>query len=208
MSGAGRSHRAKHLVQSCERQRKQWGKACAPPSGPPAPQGEPGASESVAPEACNDEQHWLDSIVQVVSCRSSALYEIRTQSGTTAVARLPRKFEKVVWIKRGDYVVLEGLPQFSEASSGGASCTIQEKLFPDTVKQLRRKGLWPAVFDQAGSAPGPVASSGPSDPAERAEGESGSDDEEGKGCPDDPFSQGNPNRRAPVCLDGDSDGED
>ncbi|ROT63522.1 putative RNA-binding protein EIF1AD [Penaeus vannamei] len=55
------------------------------------------------------EEH--QSIVKVVRPRGNNLHQVTTPDGEEFLVSMPHKFRKHVWIKRGDYVVTEPIPE-------------------------------------------------------------------------------------------------
>jgi probable RNA-binding protein EIF1AD len=76
-------------------------------------------------------------------------------SGEEEVCRLPTKFRKLIWIKRGDYLIVsQAQGEFSTASGerGAVRYAIVHVLYPDQVKHLRSVGKWPPEFDGPSTA--------------------------------------------------------
>eukprot|EP00667_Euglena_gracilis_P023822 EG_transcript_27075 len=190
MSGGGRKHRAKRLVQACD-------------------------------ELHEPEEGEL--VVQVLDTRGASVYEVLHPDGTATLARLPKKFTKVVWVKKGDFCILErihGDAPGPESTNGGVKVRslIKYRLFPENVKHLKREGLWPAAFEAPETdarVDAPVTHTEAMDeaqllpPAEAADAD-GEEEEEEAEAEGDAWGEwgGNPNRRAAAEeSDGDDDTE-
>lgn len=82
------------------------------------------------------------SIVQVVGGRGNNLHEVQTQTGEKYLVSMPTKFRKNVWIKRGDYVLIDPIEEGDKVK--GEIVTI---LYKDQIKYIKEEGLWPKEFD-------------------------------------------------------------
>ena len=75
-------------------------------------------------------------------------------SGEKQLALLPTKFNKLIWMKRGDYVIVtESEGQFTTASGkqNGVSSLIQHILMKDQIQYIKKQGLWPKEWEEAES---------------------------------------------------------
>ena len=134
---------------------------------------EPGASQCIA---------------LVKKALGSNLMEIDTQHGVTGLAMLPTKFRKLIWVKRGDYVIVseaEGAFETARGSAGAVRFCVDHILFGEQVETLRKAGKWPESFalpeketdrgrrrDAAPSHMEPAAAAGEIDENESDEGSS------------------------------------
>lgn len=70
-------------------------------------------------------------------------------TSTPQLALLPTKFNKLVWLKRNDFVIVETgddatkEQEQSNVDEGGVRFMISHILYKDQIKHLLRKGLWP-----------------------------------------------------------------
>eukprot|EP01138_Halocafeteria_seosinensis_P007833 gb/GECG01008003.1/.p1 GENE.gb/GECG01008003.1/~~gb/GECG01008003.1/.p1 ORF type:complete len:203 (+),score=34.24 gb/GECG01008003.1/:1-609(+) len=89
-------------------------------------------------------------IARIVEPRGSNIFEVETPKGRTGLCLLPTKFRKLVWIKRGDFVIAseaEGDYDTKEGSGRGkVTFQIDNILFPEQIKHLQHVGKWPDVF--------------------------------------------------------------
>lgn len=99
-----------------------------------------------------------EKIARVVSTRGGNHFDICVANDDTVyLAILPTKFHKLVWVKRGDYVLVE-VGEDDEAAQetsgtsknkaanhddGGIRHMISHILYKDQVKHLKVNGLWP-----------------------------------------------------------------
>ncbi|CAM9432063.1 unnamed protein product [Scytosiphon promiscuus] len=79
--------------------------------------------------------------------RGSNIIEIMLASGEPALALLPTRFRKLIWVKRGDYLITSTSAGDFETSAGEAGKVrhrVEHILNKDQVKHLKKQGLWPA----------------------------------------------------------------
>ncbi|RHY59802.1 hypothetical protein DYB30_013378 [Aphanomyces astaci] len=76
-------------------------------------------------------------IVQVQAMRGSNLFEIVTSEGETGIAMLPTKYRKLIWIRRGDFLIVAAAVNYS----------VEHILYKDQIKQLKKQNLWPDSFN-------------------------------------------------------------
>ncbi|XP_072032426.1 probable RNA-binding protein EIF1AD [Amphiura filiformis] len=85
------------------------------------------------------EEH--QQIVQVVAPRGNNLHEVKMPSGDKFLASMPTKFRKNVWIKRGDFVIVDPIEEGDKVK--GEIIVI---LFPKQIKFIQKEGFWPEEF--------------------------------------------------------------
>lgn len=81
-------------------------------------------------------------IVKVLGNPGSNLHEVITKDGDKFLCSLPVKFRKNIWIKRGDFVVIEPIKEGDKVKA-----EIVRILYPQHVKSLQSSGNWPAQFN-------------------------------------------------------------
>ncbi|KNC98233.1 uncharacterized protein SPPG_06633 [Spizellomyces punctatus DAOM BR117] len=129
-------------------------------------------------------------VAKVVENRGGGNYvvqvpaEVNWTDEPTLLVSLPSKFRKLIWVKRGSFVIIQ-----REEGKTKIAGEIVHVLFLDHIKHLKAQGIWPAEFEPNP----PSAKDGESD-------ESQSDDEEND---DDLFV--NPNRQYDEDDDDDDD---
>ena len=97
-----------------------------------------------------------EQIARVVSTRGGNHFDIcLAHDETIYLAILPTKFHKLVWVKRGDYVLVEvgdrlaneihaeDTTKNKSEDDGGIRHMISHILYKNQVKHLKSKGLWP-----------------------------------------------------------------
>jgi len=83
-------------------------------------------------------------IVKVVAGRGNNLHEVEDHTGDTFLVSMPNKFRKNVWIKRGDFVVVNPIEEGDKVKA--EICTI---LYKEQIKYIKAEKLWPAGFEKA-----------------------------------------------------------
>jgi probable RNA-binding protein EIF1AD len=99
-----------------------------------------------------------EKVARVVATRGGNQFDICVANdNTVCLAILPTKFHKLVWVKRGDYVLVavgaddEAVENEAGTSKnksdkhdeGGIRHMISHILYKDQIKHLKSKGLWP-----------------------------------------------------------------
>ena len=96
-----------------------------------------------------------EKIVQIIAGRGNNLHEVFDPSGqsTTEVTSnqeltinkylvsMPTKFRKNVWIKRGDFVVVEPIIEGDKVKA-----EIVQILYKEQIKYIKNQGQWPPQF--------------------------------------------------------------
>jgi translation initiation factor IF-1 len=85
-----------------------------------------------------------DQVVQITGNRGANAFSILLANGEAAIAKLPNKFHKVLWVKSRDFVVVETLGDEVNATD---TLMIKYVLSKDNIKSLKRNNQWPEVFD-------------------------------------------------------------
>ncbi|XP_039260560.1 putative RNA-binding protein EIF1AD [Styela clava] len=81
------------------------------------------------------------TIVKVLGTPGSNLHEVSTSDGKKILCSLPLKFRKNIWIKRGDFVVIEPIDEGDKVKA-----EIVRILYPQHVKYLQKEDIWPSGF--------------------------------------------------------------
>ncbi|CAM9697192.1 unnamed protein product [Discosporangium mesarthrocarpum] len=97
-----------------------------------------------------------EEIALVQAPRGSNIIEASLrQDDYPALAILPTRFRKLIWVKRGDYLIASTSTGDFENSAGEVGKVrhrVEHILNKDQVKHLKKEGLWPEEFSSA--APG------------------------------------------------------
>lgn len=116
-------------------------------------------------------------VAVVLRSHGSNILEVQCEGGDIGLAMLPTKFRKLVWVKRGDAVLLsgaEGSFTTSAGTEGRVRYIIDTVLYPDQLKNLRTTGRWPAELDCVLGAKAAGTGSAADDSAAGGAGASGS----------------------------------
>jgi probable RNA-binding protein EIF1AD len=96
-----------------------------------------------------------EQIVRVVASRGGNLIEVETQDGLHSLCRLPNRYRKVVWVKRGTLLIVGSCTedfQTAQGESGKVKFVVNSVVFTDEqVKHIRKSGMLPATFDVVAS---------------------------------------------------------
>ncbi len=65
------------------------------------------------------------------------LHEAVWPDGKTSLVSMPVKYRKVVWIKRGDYVIVDPIAEGDKVTG-----EIAHVLYANQIKHLKKCGLW------------------------------------------------------------------
>lgn len=81
-------------------------------------------------------------IVKVVASRGNNLHEVEAIDSTpNFLVSMPTKFRKNVWIKRGDFVLIDPIEEGDKVKA--EICRI---LTPEHIKIYQKEGIWPKKF--------------------------------------------------------------
>eukprot|EP01063_Lacrimia_lanifica_P013039 TRINITY_DN196_c0_g2_i1.p5 TRINITY_DN196_c0_g2~~TRINITY_DN196_c0_g2_i1.p5 ORF type:complete len:179 (+),score=75.05 TRINITY_DN196_c0_g2_i1:52-588(+) len=175
MSGAGRKHRAKHLVQA------------------------------------HDEKDYDledgEEVMKLLDIRGNH-YQVEDVAGKELLVRLPAKFNKVVWIKRGDLVVVSR--ENDDETDTGVVGLINHRLSKKQVKTMVARGAIGSDFAHGGAGEpneDKDEEASPRDEAPAAAAGEGEEEYEDSEDEDDPWMRGNPNQ-APAFDEADDEDEE
>uniref|UniRef100_V5HM78 Probable RNA-binding protein EIF1AD n=1 Tax=Ixodes ricinus TaxID=34613 RepID=V5HM78_IXORI len=94
-------------------------------------------------------------IVRILSGKGNNLHEVEDPSGSTYLVSMPTKFRKNIWVKRGDFVIVEPIEEGDKVKA-----EIVRILYREQVKYIKEEGKWPKAFDDS-EAKGDAACRGP-----------------------------------------------
>mmetsp|Transcript_3392 Transcript_3392/g.5795 ORF Transcript_3392/g.5795 Transcript_3392/m.5795 type:complete len:172 (+) Transcript_3392:271-786(+) len=84
-----------------------------------------------------------ERILRVLSLRGSNIVEAELPDGVVTLCRMPQKFNKMLWVKKGTFVVVK-LGDFEDKVNG----EVVQVLYADHVKQFKKeRGVWPPEFE-------------------------------------------------------------
>ncbi|KYQ56854.1 putative RNA-binding protein EIF1AD [Trachymyrmex zeteki] len=83
------------------------------------------------------------SIVRIVQARGHNLHEVVSPAGEQYIVSMPTKFRQNIWVKRGDYIVIEPIVEGKKVKG-----EIVKILTKDHIKWYREQNCWPPEFDE------------------------------------------------------------
>eukprot|EP01103_Thecamoeba_quadrilineata_P019676 TRINITY_DN8076_c0_g1_i1.p1 TRINITY_DN8076_c0_g1~~TRINITY_DN8076_c0_g1_i1.p1 ORF type:complete len:133 (+),score=30.60 TRINITY_DN8076_c0_g1_i1:132-530(+) len=92
------------------------------------------------------EPEGTETIARVISTRGSNQLEIEYPNGEKVLCLLPSKFIKKIWVKRGDFLIVDPVAG-NKTTDCKILATVRNILYPDQIKHLRQKQLWPSEFE-------------------------------------------------------------
>ncbi|KAI4463294.1 translation initiation factor-related [Holotrichia oblita] len=81
-------------------------------------------------------------IVKILSSKGNNLHEVQTPDNNVFLASMPSKFRKNVWVKRGDYVLVEPIKEGDKVKAEMVRIITQEH-----IKYFKKDGVWPSAFN-------------------------------------------------------------
>ncbi|EYU35193.1 hypothetical protein ABFS83_06G122000 [Erythranthe nasuta] len=87
------------------------------------------------------------SIMQVVELRGSNHIEVMDSKGDKFIALFPAKFHKSMWIKKGNFVVVdESGREEAEESGRKVAGFVRQVLYHEQIRLLQKSLEWPEIF--------------------------------------------------------------
>ncbi|CAH2324942.1 probable RNA-binding EIF1AD [Pelobates cultripes] len=80
---------------------------------------------------------------QVLGSPGNNLHEVQTSEGEKFLASMPTKFRKNIWIKRGDYLIVDPIAEGEKVRA-----EIAFILYKDHQRLLQKEGFWPSGFNE------------------------------------------------------------
>uniref|UniRef100_A0A8C8R9T8 Probable RNA-binding protein EIF1AD n=1 Tax=Pelusios castaneus TaxID=367368 RepID=A0A8C8R9T8_9SAUR len=136
-------------------------------------------------------------IVRVLGTPGNNLHEVETTEGTRFLVSMPTKFRKNIWIKRGDFLLVDPIEEGEKVKA-----EISFVLYKDHVRYLKKEGLWPEAFSSD------TAESQPSAEISREQEQTGACSSEEEDSADDSDLFVNTNRLRCDCTESEDDSEE
>ncbi|MBN3282330.1 EIF1A protein, partial [Polyodon spathula] len=76
-------------------------------------------------------------IVRVLGTPGNNLHEVETEQGERFLVTMPTKFRKNIWIKRGDFLVVDPIEEGEKVKA-----EISVILHKDYIRYLQKAGVW------------------------------------------------------------------
>jgi len=140
----------------------------------------------------DEDQH----IVRVTEMRGTNVVEVEYTNGDKILCLMPAKFRKRIWIKKGNYLIIEPFTELvKKKSDRKLKGRISHILYPEQIKYLKKIGRWPPEWAEEEESSQHI-------PTEEGDGEEGDGDEGEDENQEDPYFV-NTNRQ--VVLESESD---
>lgn len=83
-------------------------------------------------------------VVRVTASRGSNIFDILLPLGEESLAMMPTKFRKLIWVKRGDYVMVSSAAADATTLQGEAKVRylITHILSKEQIKHIQQNDLW------------------------------------------------------------------
>lgn len=82
-------------------------------------------------------------IVKVLSSRGSNLHEVQAKDGSIFLASMPSKFRKNIWIRRGNFVLVESIKEGVKVKA-----EMVRILKAECIECFKKNGVWPSAFTE------------------------------------------------------------
>lgn len=82
-------------------------------------------------------------IVKVLGSRGNNLHEVQDSHGGRFLVSMPTKFRKNIWVKRGDYILIEPIKEGDKVKG-----EIVRILTNEHIKHFRKENVWPEGFKE------------------------------------------------------------
>ncbi|XP_062856660.1 probable RNA-binding protein EIF1AD [Trichomycterus rosablanca] len=86
-------------------------------------------------------------IMRILGTNGNNLHNAVTDSGERFLLSMPTKFRKNIWIKRGDFVIVDPIEEGDKVKG-----EISFILYRDHIQYLRKLGVWPKGFKVDGES--------------------------------------------------------
>ncbi|XP_049878787.1 probable RNA-binding protein EIF1AD [Pectinophora gossypiella] len=84
------------------------------------------------------------SVVKVLKSKGNNLHEVTTPSGEEYLVSMPTKFRKNIWVKRGDYILVEPILEGDKVKA-----EIVKIMNKDSIKYYKDNNVWPKEFEDS-----------------------------------------------------------
>mmetsp|Transcript_2143 Transcript_2143/g.14118 ORF Transcript_2143/g.14118 Transcript_2143/m.14118 type:complete len:120 (+) Transcript_2143:4939-5298(+) len=80
-----------------------------------------------------------DKIARVLDFRGSNILEVELPDGASTLARMPNKFQKLAWVRKGGFLVIQ---QGQVDGKEKVDSEVRAVLYPVQVKAMRKQSFW------------------------------------------------------------------
>lgn len=78
----------------------------------------------------------------MLGSRGNNLHDVKDATGARYLASMPPKFRRTVWVRRGQFVLLQPIEEGEKVKA-----EITHVLDTDNVLYIRERGAWPEAFE-------------------------------------------------------------
>ncbi|KAL4706429.1 hypothetical protein ACJJTC_010912 [Scirpophaga incertulas] len=82
------------------------------------------------------------SVVKILKSKGNNLHEVTTPNGEIYLVSMPTKFRKIIWVKRGDFVLVEPILEGDKVRA-----EIVKIMNKDSIKFYKENNIWPKEFN-------------------------------------------------------------
>ena len=82
-----------------------------------------------------------ETIVRIVGGKGNNLHMVEDTARNQFLVSMPRKFRRSVWVKRGDFVVVQPIEEGDKVKA-----EIVRVLYKEQIKYIKEEGKWPKGF--------------------------------------------------------------
>ncbi|XP_073954719.1 probable RNA-binding protein EIF1AD [Choristoneura fumiferana] len=83
------------------------------------------------------------SVVKVLKSMGNNLHQVSTPSGEVYLVSMPIKFRRNIWVKRGDYILVEPILEGNKVKA-----EIVKIFNKESIKFYKDNNIWPEEFDE------------------------------------------------------------
>lgn len=88
-------------------------------------------------------------IVKILKSRGNNLHEVEAPDKSVFLVSMPSKFRRNIWVKRGDYVLVEPI-----AEGDKVKAEIVRILTNEHIKHFKKENVWPVEFQDEQNSSG------------------------------------------------------
>lgn len=96
------------------------------------------------------------AIVRALGSRGSNIVEVEYPNGRQTLVIMPAKFNKMLWVRRGGFLIVEDSAAAEADTATQVTGTIRTVLYSEHIKELLKlPGVWPSEFAPDAKADAP-----------------------------------------------------
>jgi probable RNA-binding protein EIF1AD len=83
-----------------------------------------------------------DSVVRVTELRGGNMCEVEQPDGRRLLVQIPMRFRKLIWIRRGSYLIVREPPELVDLDNVKVKALVQTILFPTQIEYIKKQKMW------------------------------------------------------------------